>query len=132
MTGFIRGIFGSKDKGNNEPSQAPTSESAYFLDPDEAKTFGNIDYMRTPKTVKKTFPKGKVSGEYTKAVSATEEMDFSGTTTPQPVQKPRAAEPTPTAPPVQPKFTEEKAEARRKSDNSMDMFRNMARDIKKK
>lgn len=29
----------------------------YFLDSDDAKTFGDIDYMRKSKTVKRTFPK---------------------------------------------------------------------------
>ena len=29
----------------------------FFLSPDEAKTLGDIDYMRTPKTIHHTFPK---------------------------------------------------------------------------
>ncbi len=29
----------------------------FFLDPDEAQTFGDIDYMRKSKKVRRTFPK---------------------------------------------------------------------------
>jgi hypothetical protein len=136
MTGFIRGIFSRKKSDDSTPApQKPKRESkAYFLNPDDAKTFGNIDYMRTAKSVKKTFPKGKVSGEYTKAVSAMESMNFDQKATPQPVKKDRPVESTPAKPAAESnfKFREEIVQRRRQSDNSMDMFRNMARDIKKK
>jgi hypothetical protein len=128
MTGFIRGIFGSKKKSDAQPVERPQKdEKAFFLDPDEAKTFGNIDYMRTAKSVKKTFPKGKVSGEYTKAVSATETMDFSQPSTPQPVKREEPSAPSTPAP----SFSSEPA-PRRQPDTSMDLFRNMAKDIKKR
>jgi len=138
MTGFIRGIFSRKKSDDSTPApQKPKRESkAYFLDPDDAKTFGDIDYMRTAKTVKKTFPKGKVSGEYTKAFSAMEAMNFDQKATPQPVKKDRPMDSTPFTPKPEPessfKFRDEAVQQRRQSDNSMDMFRNMARDIKKK
>lgn len=143
MTGFIRGIFGSKKKKQDDSSStqpdknAPKESTAYFLDPDEAKTYGNIDYMRTAKSVKKTFPKGKVVGEYTKAVSAMETMDFTKSTTPQPVKRDSTASgstqsmsSTPNTP--TPSFNTNEATGQRKSDSSMDMFRNMAKDIKKR
>lgn len=140
MTGFIRGIFGSKKKQQDDSSStqadknAPKESTAYFLDPDEAKTYGNIDYMRTAKSVKKTFPKGKVVGDYTKAVSAMETMDFTKSTTPQPVQRDStvsgSSQSTSSTPPS---FnTNEATGQRRTSDSSMDMFRNMAKDIKKR
>ncbi|MEM9246475.1 MAG: hypothetical protein AAGA67_12140 [Cyanobacteria bacterium P01_F01_bin.153] len=33
--------------------------ASYFLDDDDAKTFGDIDYMRKEITVERTYPKGK-------------------------------------------------------------------------
>jgi hypothetical protein len=130
MTGFIRGLFSRKKSDEATPDdQTPKRESkAFFLDPDDAKTLGDINYMRTAKTVKKTFPKGKVSGDYTKAVSAMEAMDFNQSATPQPVKKDQPVEPTP--PPIV-ESTSNEAPQPRGSDDSMDMFRNMARDIKK-
>ena len=41
------GLFGKKDP----------NEEDFYLDSDEAKTWGDIDYMRRPQEVKKTFPK---------------------------------------------------------------------------
>lgn len=51
MAGLF-GIFGRKNNNSNE---------AYYLNPDESKTFGDIDYMRKPKTVRRTFAKS-ISG----------------------------------------------------------------------
>jgi hypothetical protein len=130
MTGFIKNLFGSK--GNSQP-KAPKPEEkggAYFLSADEAKTLGDIEYMRTPKKVKHTFPKGKVEGEYEVEISA---MGKSDASKPQSTVSDAAfasmmpasnepSEPSPTLPNGD----------RRKSDTSLDMFRNMARDIKKK
>ncbi len=45
MAGLF-GIFGNKDQGED-----------FYLDEDQAKTWGDIDYMRRPQEVKKTFPK---------------------------------------------------------------------------
>lgn len=54
--GFLQRLFGLKEQDNNTV-QAKESKEAYFLDADSAKTFGNIDYMRQPKAVERTFPK---------------------------------------------------------------------------
>lgn len=88
---------------------------SFFLDPDEAKTFGDIEYMRGKTEVKKTFP--KVNGKEIKV--------------PKPVEK--AAKqvmqsksfPTAASTPESPK-TE-----RRSADSNMDEFRKMVRDMKK-
>ncbi|MGL5082705.1 MAG: hypothetical protein ACRC8A_14560 [Microcoleaceae cyanobacterium] len=48
MTGFIRGLF---KRNNDRPEQS------FYLDSDNAKSYGDIDYMRRASTVKKTFPK---------------------------------------------------------------------------
>lgn len=52
------------------------SSESYFLEPDDAKTMGDIDYMRTPKKVKRTFAKTKGWGDVgasEKTVSAYDE-----------------------------------------------------------
>jgi len=53
-----------------------SGEGSVFLDPDDAKTMGDIDYMRTPKKIKRTFAKSKGWGEVSpseKIVSAYDE-----------------------------------------------------------
>ena len=114
------GLFGKKD----EKDDADNKESSYFLDQDSAKTFGDIDYMRTPKAVRKTFPtvNGVKGAEIVVAVTATE--DLSGKEI-----KPANTQDTQSAP--QPKaFDSNKSSAR--VDSSMDIFLNMAKDIKKR
>ncbi|NUN63591.1 hypothetical protein HCU40_02255 [Pseudanabaena biceps] len=112
------GLFGKKDKKDD----AKDTESSYFLDQDSAKTFGNIDYMKTPKAVRKTFPtiNGVKGAEITEIVSASEKVDGSNAE----IKVSQTGETTP-----QPKF-EPKINTR--VDSSMDIFLNMAKDIKKK
>jgi hypothetical protein len=57
MTGFIRGLFSKKDK-----TEAPSG--SFYLDSDEAKTLGNLEYMRTPNTVRRTFAKKAGESEH--------------------------------------------------------------------
>jgi hypothetical protein len=142
MTGFIRNLFGSKKQTPEtqdapakpeKPAKAakaaklPRENTAYFLDPDSAKTFGNIEYMRTAKKIKHTFPKGKVDGAYEAEISAMS-MGQGGAPQSSSLANPLFDEPsrdpnaTTSATPVS---------ARRKADSSMDMFRNMAKDMKK-
>ena len=52
------------------------SSESYFLEPDDSKTMGDIDYMRTSKKVKRTFPNTKGWGDVgasEKTVSAYDE-----------------------------------------------------------
>ncbi len=135
MTGFIKRLFGSKrdqpDPSNQSPNNlANQKKQAYFLDADAAKTYGDIDYMRTSKAVRRTFPKTKGNqGEFelTKSVSSMNEQ--------KPESQPmNSSPPDPTSsamPASQPSFKKDETEERRKTDTSMDMFRNMARDIRK-
>jgi hypothetical protein len=53
------------------------------------------------------------------------------TPTPTPTPAPEFSAPEPTTPSVSPSVSNEASQARRKSDSSMDMFRNMAKDIRK-
>lgn len=147
MTGFIKGLFNKKNGGSAPKAPAPQSApptpksgDAFFLEPDDAKTFGDIDYMREVKTVERSFPKGKRKNQV-RQVSASsyrnlDNQTFSSgpfTAAPAPktsftASKPSfsAASPSTPAPKVQ------ETEKRRPSgDSSMDMFRSMAKNIRK-
>jgi hypothetical protein len=128
MTGFIRGLFGGKSKTETteETTSKPKKESKeFFLAPDEAKTFGNIDYMRKEVIIRHTFPnvKGgvKEEAEVFIEVSATELKKLGEENAPETTSV----------------IEEIKAETsgvvsqRRRGDSGMDMFRNMAKDLKK-
>lgn len=136
MAGLF-GFFGKKKDNNGKEQARPTEtngskpEVYYFLDADQAKTFGNIDYMRTSKTVKRTFPKTAGNGgtfervqtvsamEAAKAAALKAAMDQAGTDAAKAAANPSEIKPGSEA-------------DRRRSDSSMDMFRNMARDMRKK
>lgn len=114
------GLFGKKDKSDDDSKK---SDSSYFLDQDSAKSFGDIEYMRTPKAVKKTFPtvNGVKGAEIVEIVSATEktegsELEVSSNKTSESAPKPT----------FEPKLSNARL------DSSMDIFLNMAKDIKKR
>jgi hypothetical protein len=67
------GLFGKKDKKD----KSENTESSFFLDQDSAKTLGDIDYMRTPKAVRRTFPTitGVKGADITSAFTATEKIE---------------------------------------------------------
>jgi hypothetical protein len=94
---------------------------SFFLDPDEAKSMGNIDYMRTARKVKKSYPTTKAWGAGFEEETVTSAIDKG-------ISKPSVFE-------VELKAAEEaKTEVtqRRKASTDLDMFRNMAKDIRKK
>ncbi|MFE4105176.1 hypothetical protein [Almyronema epifaneia] len=133
MTGFIRGLFGKGKKSEAQvPPKPAKQEKAFFLDSDQAKTFGDIDYMRSAKTVKRTFAKKKGSiGELEsiRQISALSSVDFAENG--QPVVKvPQVGKPQPQM--TTEMITQSAQPQRRQPDDSMDMFRNMARNLKKK
>lgn len=130
MTGFLSGFFGSRQ----QPAEAPVKQEvkvtqpisdtsgAYFLDSDQAQSLGNIDYMRTAKTVKRTFPKTasqpnnqpliqSVSANQAKLAGQENQASLSSQSTSS-ASNPETLE-------------------RRRSDNSLDMFRSMAKDLRK-
>jgi hypothetical protein len=115
------GLFGKKKKSGNEDSE--NKESSYFLDQDSAKTFGDIDYMRTPKAVRKTFPtvNGVKGADMFVAFTATEKVENAETQAKMDQAAEAAVQST-----VEPKQINVRV------DSSMDMFLNMAKDIKKK
>ena len=126
MIAIIKTLFGggksNKDKG-----------TAYYLDNDSAKSLGNIDYMRTAKSVKKSYPKavGKlnlISGEVEESISAMEKKQggIAGSTT-------SAIPTTPSSSVSQSSTFSTSSTFRRSSSSSgMDSFREMARNMKKK
>jgi hypothetical protein len=113
VIGFIKGLFGS----SNEEA-TPQPKDAFYLSNDDSKTFGNIDYMRSVKKTRRTFPKQAVGedNEFIQEVSATDKVTEA--------QPSFTAGFTPTA-------SSSPETAARRQDSSMDMFRNMARDMKK-
>jgi hypothetical protein len=132
MTGFIKGLFGKKqqDTAQNNGNVPSPKQGSYYLDPDDAKTFGDIDYMRTSKTVKRTFAKGSAR---VRQVSAMEDVDANSSTAPSPSASSSMGTPSQSSSqPTQSAPTFSAQEQRRSSDSSMDMFRNMAKDIRKK
>ncbi|RZM79001.1 hypothetical protein [Leptolyngbya iicbica] len=130
MTGFIRGLFGRKN--SQSAAAQPKQTGAFFLSEDDAKTFGDIDYMRSSKVVKRTFArkKGQEELESVRQISAMgmRELDEKGL--PSQESSNNGASSFEAA-----KSTSSSSDFQRrtaKTDTSMDMFRNMAKDIKKR
>ncbi len=139
MTGFIRGLFGGKAKNPGEADrpvrqqpapQQPTIKQvggAYFLNEDDAKSYGNIEYMRSSKTVRRTYAKKRGEAgekESIRQISAMEakRLQEQGLS----VQKIAPSEVS-----IQPAVKQDANADRRKVDTNLDMFRKMAKDIKK-
>lgn len=121
MAGFF-GLFSGRkakfvDEPDNTPAQ-PKKKEAFFLDNDSAKTFGNTEFMRKPLTIRRTFAGG---GELVQEISSMEKKKVGNNN----IASNKSKENT-TSQGTTPANTE-----RRKADSSMDMFRNMARDMKK-
>jgi len=136
MTGFIRGLFG----GNRKPRapKPPKQRGAFFLDEDEAKTFGDIDYMRSSKVVKRTFARKKGQTEEMETVRQIsamqrQDVDENGLVKRQPMNNASSMQSsTPSFESASKPAEAPKFERRKAASNDMDMFRNMARDIKKR
>ncbi|MEL7052962.1 MAG: hypothetical protein ABG776_00140 [Cyanobacteria bacterium J06555_13] len=131
--------------GKSAPKDDTAPKQSYYLSDDDAKSFGNIDYMRSTKVVRRTFAKKKGQTEHmesVRSISATKMTDLDGNPSSAPVSapttfgttdflgdkkqsEPEAAEPAPSD--SVPKAERPKANV----DSSMDMFRNMAKDIRR-
>lgn len=132
----------------------------FFLNPDDSMTMGDIEYMRKPKRVRRTFPKtlsNKAGFAVETEVSATEDrsgmfknnnnsngssQNIAANTlfnpTPSTQSQPgitggSVVPQTETQPqtPIQSTPVQSPPEQRRKTDTSMDMFRNMAKNIRR-
>jgi hypothetical protein len=133
MAGFLSGLFGNSQPAEPETNNGSASNGAvgnpeeFFLDSDEAKSMGNIDYMRTVKTIKRTYAKYKSvdQGGMTtiKQVSASEEAIA-------PAEK--VVQKTSTFSESTSSFSASNGStSRANTDTNMDMFRNMAKQVKK-
>jgi hypothetical protein len=138
MTGFIRGLFGS-EKSQPVEAPAPTKKverqpkekesKAFFLEMNEARTYGDLEYMQASKKVKRTFPKTLDQPEEQEFVQEVSAMDR--------VVEGKAATASSAMPMAEPQqqtstaSSSDEAVERRKTDTSMDMFRNMAKQIRK-
>ncbi|PSN16341.1 hypothetical protein C7293_03310 [filamentous cyanobacterium CCT1] len=139
MTGFIRGLFGGKAKNPGEsdrpvrqkpaPKQPTIKQvgGAYFLSEDDAKSYGNIEYMRSSKTVRRTYAKKRGETgerESIRQISSLEakRLQEQG----MPVQQVATSEVS-----YQPTVKKDASSERRKVDTNLDMFRKMAKDIRK-
>lgn len=117
MAGFF-GLFGGKNK-----------DEAYYLNEDDAKTLGNIDYMRTPNKSRRTFPKtlSNPDGfEINNEISAMEMREI----TENGVAKPKTNQSNNSQSNGSSSFSSSNNK-RRPSDNGMDMWRNIAKDMRK-
>jgi len=120
------GLFGNKTKYVDEPDNENNNvenQESFFLNSDDAKTLGNIDYMRKSIKIRRTFPKTKngKGAEVIKEISSME-INKSSVSNSSPTQQ---SQPQPT---TQNTSTNNQ---RRPVDNNMDTFRKMARDLKK-
>ncbi|HAC66320.1 MAG TPA: hypothetical protein DCF68_22990 [Cyanothece sp. UBA12306] len=127
MAGFF-GLFGGRkaqyvDEIDLNASQEPERKEAYFLKPDEAQTLGNKEFMQKSYTIRRTFPKrpGGKGGEIVQEISSMAKKQANSTSQGI-VSGGSQANSSPTS--------AEKSK-RSSEDNSMDMFRKMAQDIKK-
>lgn len=143
MTGFIRGLFQSKPKAEKAPQPKQKAES-FYLDSDEAKSLGNLDYIRSASTIERTFPKTasnpeervliqKVSSLSLEVVEASEGLPQAEKRKQEVLAKVTAEAEANKAPtktfPGQAEVTE--TSSRRRSTTDLDPFRQMARDMRK-
>ena len=143
MAGLF-GLFGGSE------DQGPQSKEAFFLSEDEAKTYGDIDYMRKEVVIRRTFAKkkGQEEIESVKSISASTSTSvgevarpatssfstYSSTfTTPTPAPStpaPVAESESPAAPAAEAPAAAETSPTQR-TDTSMDLFRSMAKSLRR-
>lgn len=130
MAGFF-GLFGGKSKYVDEPEQENNSNNeqsgAYFLSSDESKTYGNIEFMRTPQKIRRSFPKRANSqgSEIVREISSMEEIKGNKIGSANSMSESQQGSN------FSPAANSNNELERRRADNSMDMFRKMAKDMKK-
>ncbi len=126
--------------GKGAPKDSTQSKEAFYLSDDDAKSFGDIDYMRSVKTVKRTFAKkkGQEHMESVRQISATTMTsvdDNAGYSAPQTSWSSSAStSSTPaasTSSASKPAASVPSTPRRAATSNDMDMFRNMAKKIRK-
>ena len=125
MAGFF-GLFGGNKKQSTE------SKEPFFLSEDDAKSFGDIDFMRKEVVGRRTFAKKKGMSEEmesVRSISSSSKKNVGEGFKPATSSFGTAATPTfntPSKPAAKPSTS-----ASRSSDSGMDMFRNMAKKMRK-
>ena len=126
MAGLF-GLFGNKTKLVDEPDPVtPKAEKkeAFFLEPDQAQSLGDAEFMRTTITTRRTFPK-TLSGKGAAIVQEVSSMSKKQTKEGEVPSISLNTSSLPESP------TEPVKNERRTGDDSLDMFRKMAKDLKK-
>ncbi|NEO82332.1 hypothetical protein [Moorena sp. SIO4G3] len=127
-------LFNSQTKYVDEDSQdmaqsiEANQSQEFFLDTDEAKTMGNIDYMRSGVKVKKSYPKTKTAilrGEVIEEISATDKATLSQNETPMATSEPASQSGATSG------QNGQVTSQRRRPDSSLDPFLQMAQDLRK-
>jgi len=126
MAGFF-GLFSRKNKSDVVKQSSEKPKDAFFLEPDEAKTLGDIEYMKKPIIIRRTFAKTAASGDIGESIKSISSLESK-------VLNPKELEGKKAETPV---FSQEaqpspKNERKASSDDGLDSFRKMARDINKK
>ncbi len=124
--GLLEFIF-----GKSAPKDDSQSKQAYYLNDDDAKSFGNIEYMRSSKTVRRTFAKKKGQQEHLESIrqiSALQKADLANNSANFGVNSSAS---TPASSVSNSNSNGSSPRPRRKGGSDMDMFRNMAKDIRK-
>jgi hypothetical protein len=114
--------------GKSAPKEENRTKQSYYLNDDDAKSFGNIEYMRSTKTVRRTFAKkkGQEHLESVRQISASKAAEVSDIGSFSLSQQANAANGAANVSPTPASTPRRKAKA-----GDMDMFRNMAKDIRK-
>jgi len=125
MAGLF-GLFGGKNKDNQANDN---KKGAFFLKPDEAKTMGNLEYMRESDKIRRTFPKTRTN-QVTEIVKEVSSMEMSIQSNQSKGEK-KISTPITEKSETQVQPQAKSTPSRRTTDSSMDLFRNMAKEIKK-
>ncbi|MGB7251341.1 MAG: hypothetical protein WBC73_20575 [Phormidesmis sp.] len=122
--------------GKGVPKDDTQTKQAFYLNDDDAKTYGNIEFMRSSKTVRRTFAKkkGQEHLESVKQISALEAKSVDGKAGMFSPLTQAAASDSSVASVSTPDTGVPKSDRPRRrtaKSGDMDMFRSMAKDIRK-
>lgn len=122
MAGFF-GLFGNQTKYVDEPTEMeqPQNKEAFYLEPDDAKTLGNIEFMRKPNVIRRTFPKTASNQKGAESIRQVSSMEVAKVEDTEIAAK--SVNGNGSAP--------NNDNSRRKNDDNLDPFLKMAREIKK-
>ena len=131
--GLFEAIFG---KGAPKDDTAP--KQAYYLSDDDSKTYGNIEYMRSNKTVRRTFAKKKGQTEHMESIRQISSLKSANLDS-NPVQGQASYglsnsggnSPSYSGTSSTPSSSAASTPRRKPASGDMDMFRDMAKKIRK-